>query len=241
MSDHENRLNESLSALMDSEANDIEIRRILKELDANDSALAVEIRGKWRRYHLASAVISKDNVSTVDYSIAVSDAIDSEVTHKMNPLTKIFSRSGILAVGASLGISSAGPFAVAASVALVAVLGVQNVSNPLGGADQASQFDQSDKMMGENSTGPANQFPAGWQLPVETQARTVSASGFNGARQYPQPIVAVKQVTKAQYSEQEVRLYLADILAKHSSHAALNSNQSMLPFARIESGDAVLE
>ena len=38
MSDHENRLNESLSALMDSEANDIEIRRILKELDANDSA-----------------------------------------------------------------------------------------------------------------------------------------------------------------------------------------------------------
>jgi|TARA_B110000908_G_scaffold50893_1_gene62126 sigma-E factor negative regulatory protein RseA len=241
MSDHENRLNESLSALMDSEANDIEIRRILKELDANDSALAVEIRGKWRRYHLASAVISKDNVSTVDYSIAVSDAIDSEVTHKMNPLTKIFSRSGILAVGASLGISSAGPFAVAASVALVAVLGVQNVSNPLGGADQASQFAQSDKMMGENSTGPANQFPAGWQLPVETQARTVSASGFNGARQYPQPIVEVKQVTKAQYSEQEVRLYLADILAKHSSHAALNSNQSMLPFARIESGDAVLE
>ncbi|MFT6043219.1 MAG: sigma-E factor negative regulatory protein RseA, partial [Porticoccaceae bacterium] len=49
MSEHENRLNESLSALMDSEANDIEIRRILKELDANDSALAVEIRGKWRR------------------------------------------------------------------------------------------------------------------------------------------------------------------------------------------------
>ena len=155
MSEHENRLNESLSALMDSEANDIEIRRILKELDANDSALAVEIREKWRRYHLASAVISKGNVSTVDYSIAVSDAIDSEVTHKVNPLTKIFSRSGILAVGASLGISSAGPFAVAASVALVAVLGVQNVSNPLGGADQASQFAQSDKMIDENSTGPS--------------------------------------------------------------------------------------
>jgi len=241
MSEHENRLNESLSALMDSEANNIEIRRILKKLDANDSLLSVEIREKWRRYHLASAVISKGTVSTVDHSIAIAGAIDGEVTHKVNSLTKIFSRSGILAVGASLGISSAGPFAIAASVALVAVLGVQNVSGPLGGADQTSQFAQSDKMMGENSTGPANQFPAGWQAPVETQARTVSASGFNGARQYPQPIVEVKQVSKAQYSEQEVRLYLAEILAKHSSHAALNSNQSMLPFARIDSDETVFE
>ncbi|MBT4210696.1 MAG: hypothetical protein HOE18_02445, partial [Porticoccaceae bacterium] len=73
------------------------------------------------------------------------------------------------------------------------------------------------------------------------QARTVSVSGFNGARQYLQPIVEAKQVIKAQYSEQEVRFYLADILAKHSSHAALNSNQSMLPFARIESGETVVE
>ena len=242
MSEHENRLNESLSALMDSEANDIEIRRILKELDASDSSLAPEIREKWRRYHLASAVIGKESISSVDYSTAIAEAIDGEVTHKMNSLTKIFSRSGILAVGASLGISSAGPFAIAASVALVAVLGVQNVSSPLDGADQASQYAQSaHTMLGKNSTGPANQFPAGWQAPVEAQARTVSASGFNGARQYPQPIVAVKQVTKSQYSEQEVRLYLADILAKHSSHAALNSNQSMLPFARIESGETVVE
>jgi sigma-E factor negative regulatory protein RseA len=36
-----------------------------------------------------------------------------------------------------------------------------------------------------------------------------------------------------QYSEQEVRAYLNDIILKHSSHAALNSSQGMLPFARV--------
>jgi len=238
MSDHENRLNESLSALMDNEASDIEIRRILKELNAEDSLLAVEIRAKWWRYHLASAAISKDAISSVDYSRAIADVIDSDNSHKINPLTKMFSRSG---TGASLGLSSAGPFAIAASVALVAVLGVQNVSNPLDTADQTPRFVQLDEMTDEKTTGPANQFPSGWQAPLDTQARTVSANGFNGVRQYPHPIVDVKQTNKAEYSEQEVRLYLADILAKHSSYAALHSNQSMLPFARIESYETVSE
>jgi sigma-E factor negative regulatory protein RseA len=241
MSDHENRLNESLSALMDNEASDIEIRRILKELDAEDSLLAVEIRAKWQRYHLASAAISKEAVSAVDYSRAIADAIDSDDSLKMNSLSKMLRRSGILAVGASLGVSQAGPFAIAASVALVSVLGIQNISNPLSDMDQTFRFAQSDKMIDEKTTGPANQFPSGWQAPLDTQARTVSASGFNGARQYPQPIVEVNIINNAQYSEQEVRLYLADILAKHSSHAALNSNQSMLPFARIESRETVFE
>jgi sigma-E factor negative regulatory protein RseA len=241
MSDHENRLNESLSALMDNEASDLEIRRILKELDAEDSPLAVEIKAKWRRYHLASAAMSKEAVSAVDYSRAIADAIDSDDSHKMNPLLKILRRSGILAVGTSLGVSSAGPFAIAASVALVAVLGIQNISNPLGETNQTSRFAQQDEMADEQTTGPANQFPSGWQVPLDTRARTVSASGFNGARQYPQPIMEVNKINKAQYSEQEVSLYLADILAKHSSHAALNSNQSMLPFARIESHETVSE
>ena len=39
MSDQENGLNKSLSALRDSEAKEIEIGRILKELEAKDSAL----------------------------------------------------------------------------------------------------------------------------------------------------------------------------------------------------------
>ena len=239
MSNHDNRLNESLSALMDNEASDIEIRRILKELDTEDSLLAVEIRAKWQRYHLVSAAISKEAVSAVDYSRAIADAIDSDDSLKMNPLSKMLRRSGILAVGASLGVSSAGPFAIAASVALVAVFGMQNINNPLSDTDQTSRFVQLDKMIDEKTTGPANQFPSGWQAPLDTQVRTVSASGFNGARQYPLPVVEVNKINKAQYSEQEVRLYLADILAKHSSHAALNSNQSMLPFARVELRETV--
>ena len=52
MSKGKEKLGESLSALMDNEASEFEFRRILKESEEN-----VDIKLKWERFHMLSAVI----------------------------------------------------------------------------------------------------------------------------------------------------------------------------------------
>ena len=48
------RLRESLSALMDDEADDLELGRVLRAMEAGDD----EVRETWSRYQLVSAVMS---------------------------------------------------------------------------------------------------------------------------------------------------------------------------------------
>jgi len=48
------RLRESISALMDDEADDLELGRVLRSMEAGDS----EVRETWSRYQLVSAVMS---------------------------------------------------------------------------------------------------------------------------------------------------------------------------------------
>jgi sigma-E factor negative regulatory protein RseA len=58
---------ESLSALMDNEAEELELRRILKEMEAESgldgqemSALSADLKGKWHRYHVVSASLKRE-------------------------------------------------------------------------------------------------------------------------------------------------------------------------------------
>ena len=217
MSDYEDRLGESVSALMDGEATEFETHRILKEVGeasgARDSA-----RDKWQRYQVASAVMTGEPVLKIDLSGAISAAIDLENAHRINPLTK---HAG-----------SAGRFAIAASVAMVAILGVQQLNN--GGLENADAIQFAEVAVDEalQNTGPALQFPSGFQPNI--QARTVSVGGNN--KTYRQPAVKtfeVRQPINKQFSEVELRSYLNDIMTEHSSHAALISSQGMLPFTRV--------
>ncbi|MEZ5540255.1 MAG: sigma-E factor negative regulatory protein [Pseudomonadales bacterium] len=108
---------ESLSAAMDGESHELELRRLLSE--CADSA---ELRQRWARYHLASAVIQKQPVSfgsSLAFADAVRHAIDEDNTQKNQGNKKIFSR-----------------IAVAASVALVVVVGAQWQQNHQAGDAQ---------------------------------------------------------------------------------------------------------
>ncbi len=69
------KLKESLSALMDNEASEFEFRRILKESEANP-----ELKQKWERFHMLSAAIRGELDSTIDAGSAVisSDAGKSD-------------------------------------------------------------------------------------------------------------------------------------------------------------------
>jgi len=223
MSDHKERLEESLSALMDGEATEMETHRLLKAV-AEDPKL----RGQWTRYHMASSTIKGEPATTsIDYSAAISAAIDQEPAHRRSAIT-VFA-------------GSAGRFAIAASVALVAVFGVQQLNSPLDTASPVSEF-AGVKTPVENS-GPAIQFPSGFQPSIN--ARTVSVGGNNKSSQRAVPVLEVnqqvQQQVKQQYSEAEMRAYLNNIMSKHSSHAALNSNQGMMPFARLSETESKAE
>jgi len=220
MSDHKERLDQSLSALMDGEATDMELHRLLKEVSEGS-----ELRDKWKRYHMVSSALKGDAAITpIDYSAAISAAIDEEPSHRQSVLAGF--------------VGSAGRFAIAASVALVAVLGVQQLNSPLDSVAPVSEFAGIEQVDEEN-VGPAIQFPSGFQPIIN--ARTVSAGGNNKSSQFVTSVIEVRQQAERNYSEAQLRAYMNDVMARHSNHAALNSNQGMLPFARLNEAEAAAE
>ena len=106
------RINESLSALMDGEADELEIRRLLNQLEQDD-----ELHAKWHRYQLLGAVMRGEPVTTVDLSQGIRQALDGE------PMDDL-SQTAVPVVAASrLRWLASG--AVAASVMLAVLVGVQ--------------------------------------------------------------------------------------------------------------------
>ena len=108
---------EALSALMDNEVGDFELRSLLKQSADNN-----ELSGQWQRYHVASSLLKNEQLGSGDISAAVMDAIDAEPALKMDAVD----------TPANDGISGKSFFkplismAVAASVTAVVILGGQN-------------------------------------------------------------------------------------------------------------------
>ncbi|WP_241263217.1 sigma-E factor negative regulatory protein [Parahaliea mediterranea] len=119
------RMRESLSAIMDGEADDLELERVLRQI-GEDS----ELRQTWMRYHAVHAACSSaaGNVQhfsdlSIDISSRVRDAVAGEQT-----------------AGASRWQGLVRPvtsFAVAASVAATVVFGGQQLAQ-LGGAAESA-------------------------------------------------------------------------------------------------------
>ena len=120
-----NKLHESLSALMDDEADELEIRRLLKEMDevaqsqsnasSADSDYLSALKAKWSRYHVLSASC-KQEIHTSP-SCDLLSRINAELENEALPTAE-----PILALGRSgsgKGIFQfIGQGAIAASVAL---------------------------------------------------------------------------------------------------------------------------
>ena len=77
MSNNNAQIKESLSALMDGQADELEVRRVLKEISEND-----ELRDTWRRHQMAAAAMRRElPEQVVDYSVAIRAAIEDEQSH----------------------------------------------------------------------------------------------------------------------------------------------------------------
>ncbi len=119
-------LRESLSALVDDQASELELHRILKESESSS-----EIRATWARYQLVSAALKGETPSGeyVDLSSRISDAIADE-----SPLHQV-DREGV-AGAAHQGKKwwgLVGRFAIAASVAGAVVMVAQQINVSGGG------------------------------------------------------------------------------------------------------------
>ena len=203
MSESEKRLLKSVSALVDGEASEIELHRILKQLDADHANQDQSVASKWSRYHSVSQAMADTPLGGVDISQSVSSAIAEEPTYATT-----FSST------ARSKLYSMGRFAVAASVAFVAIIGVQQLNQLEPSQQQGASSDLFASQLEDQVKGPATQYPSGFQPNV--QARTVNA--VSNIQLSPQPLKIIKPTSAdiESLNDQRMRNYLNEIVRNQS-------------------------
>ncbi len=209
----EQKINESLSAMLDGEASDMEVRRILKSEDA-------ELAKRWQRYQLASAAIRKEADSgfgSIDLSAAISEAIDNEPELSANTVDAdvdtVKSKGKIVNLWSNIG-----RFAVAASVAGAVVVGVQFSPN-----DTATNIATAP----ETPVAPVSSGQP--DLGVDTTVRVV------GQESKPAQIILNEETKKRVQEglEQEAQR----LIREHAENAAQNTQNGVTPFVRVPDGE----
>lgn len=223
------QLFESLSAMVDDEASELEMRRVLKNMDNNP-----EVLERWRRYHLIGSVMRKEhgvgaaNPSSLVSSISNTLSMEAEklVERQNAPMT----RGGQSALRDVLGKT-----AIAASFAATLVLGF----NYVGKVDEAGERAIA-STTANSSTLPAQEEPVsvvthapiGFELPTP-EARTVSmtssgSAAMPGVESRISSPVYLDDITD--YETQEMLNYL---LIQHAERASAHGSLGIMPFARV--------
>ena len=230
------QLQESLSAMIDGEHSELEMRRLLKLTEVDD-----ELRQDWSNYQTIGSVlrgelragiqsdsVAEDSVSAetlaqqsfqpIDISSAVMSAIESDDTYSTAPVVENAPRK-------SRWKKTFGQFAVAASVAGFAVIGVQqfqlaNVEKQHINNGVASHATEPASIVVEN-----NQPPLGFETLVGTS--NVSATNV------PQFVAPSSQSVplQIQMNEDDVEAHFEQIFNEYSSDEA-KSQHSVVPYVR---------
>lgn len=209
------QLKESISALVDGEASDMELRRIINASETDD-----DVRKQWSRYQMISQTMQGEAPSTaqIDLSKSIQLALDEEVAPKKGWLHNVTR------------------MAIAASVAGVVVMTAQMT----GQQSVAPEAQVASRTQPASAVSPATlSLPAGFQAP-SVAARTVSsesASSFvrqEQERQYSNgaaPQIVLK--SSNHMPSVEVQKHIQEVMMLHANQAALNSNRGLLPYARV--------
>lgn len=192
------KMHESLSAILDGEANEMELQRVLSTV-GEDAAL----RRTWVRYAAVRGVLQNQQQLGLEPDIsqrvraAIADAPE-------NPQTRD-TRRRLWRPLVSFG--------VAASVAMVVVIGGQQLAQQ--GAGELNV---------ETTALAARPSPVGMlnslgSTPVQASYGT-------------QPLPNLQPATSKAY-EQLARQRMSRYMQEHAEHAALNSPQGLIPYARV--------
>ena len=220
------QIDEQISAFMDGELHESEHANLIHQICHDD-----DLKGRWQSYHLISDTL-KNNVSCFiaadsQFAQSVMAALDNEPTvfapsalkHKANMRQKI---AGV---------------AIAASVAAVAVIGVQSMNQPkeeaapslaeMPSTDQFVHLEQSQPSMA-NASSTLNVPAMNAQAMVSPMAPALkaSASQSTGTLENVQQDPNVNQIY--QYNPQ-----LYKYLLNHNQYTFGSHVQGVMPYARI--------
>lgn len=226
---HQERLNESLSALMDGEVSELELQRILKS-----SAASEELGERWSRYQLAASVMRREQISPVDsgLSASIAAAIDLEEPLSQGENSATVSASGLVNSRWWRPLSRG---AVAATVAFAAILGVQQIAdtqqNSVQGIDQVAEIERPAQPVVQSAP-----QPSGFYVPAPS-TRSVSTATPRFVPEQRGGVVG--QAVIQQAPTPELMRHLNRVMIQHSEQAAHVGSQGMVPFARATYGEQV--
>lgn len=229
MTSSDEMLKESISALMDNQASELELRRILKQLPEDP-----ELAATWRRYQLASHLLHRSETALlkVDLSSAISSAIEAEGAHSV-----------VIQKTAAPWLRWATKSAVAASVALAVLIGVQQFgadpAAPMAASTNAvpaGEVNSSAQQIAEasqdvNSVSVVQTVPDGFSLP-SPMARSVSSQA-DRLQTIPVQPVSLEQTDWR--NDPEVQAQLNQMLLDHANSSATHGSFGLLPYTRISS------
>lgn len=226
-------LAESLSALMDNQASELELQRLLKAVEAES-----ELKSTWSRYQIASAGLRKDLpvMASRDFAARISAAIDAEETYSLQPHVartdpKQSTSDNVIAMP-SRWWQQAGRVAVAASVAGALIVGVQQYQTVVPQTAEVAANTPVTTPVGANETKAAD-LPSGINAPA-LSARTVAVqSGYESRPQENRRVMFVPRQEAAPIYNEDISTYVNQLIQEHTDNASLNSGQGMLPYTRV--------
>lgn len=212
-------LAESISALMDNQASELELQRILKASEQD-----AEVKATWSRYQIASSLLRGEQAPVIgsDFAARISAAIDAEEV--------LIAQPAPAAKQAQQGwFYQLGRVALVASVAGGMVLGV----NQFNGADQASSQIASSTLVVPAPAETAVTLPSGINSPAINTRTVAVQTGYETRPQENRRVMFQPRQASTAVSDDEVSRYVNQMIKAHSDNAAMNSGQGVLPYARV--------
>jgi len=204
------QLDSQLSALSDGEMTELELRNVLKQLEnCSEAERAIQLK-KWSRYQLVSDVLSDErgsHAAQANFATAVAEAIAQEPSHLQAGADDSLGLDAPGIAASSGGTPLWSRFAVAATVTLAVIVGVQQYQ--LNGAAVGSSTLASDDTSSYVAT------PAGEAVAMQVNAQRANA--------------------KTDFESDNLRAQerLHEYLLEHANHAARQNGQGIVPFARV--------
>lgn len=216
-------LAESISALMDNQASELELQRILKATEQD-----AEVKAIWSRYQIASSALRGDKTpvftSSVmsDFSARLSAAIDAEETFSAQPaaVEKSKAQQGWF--------YQLGRVALVASVAGGMVLGVNQFNSGNPDSSQIASNIAAEPAPVESTVS----LPSGINSPLINTRNVAVQTGYETRPETRRVMFQPRQATTV-VSDEEVSRYVNQMIKAHSDNAAMNSGQGVLPYARV--------
>ncbi|MCW8196455.1 sigma-E factor negative regulatory protein [Proteobacteria bacterium 005FR1] len=222
------QLIESLSALVDDEASEFEVHRVLTESQQDAS-----VRERWHRYQLARAALRGEAVNLSTTSTAFADRIRDAIGEIEfdEPLATTASKTPAEKQQTSSNgrwKTGAGRFAIAASVAAAVFLGAQqmNLVAVNEGPGQAQEFAQ-------QPAEPAPSAPSSVNIPTINVQNVSGGDTLPPRSGLPQSMQYSPNIQQQQLQDEQIRRYIRQLMLEHAEHSAQNSGSGLLPYARV--------